>query len=176
MLNTRCNNLIIAGIVALLCVGMAGTALAQTKAMKVGFIDLQQIIDASQEGKIAQENIKKRADELSQRAKSMKAELQQMRDEYEKQAMALTPEARSQKRDEISRFERDYNRFLQDSKTDIRVAEQRALKELLEDVGKLVVTYGKTNNYTVIFEKSGILYGADEIDITGDIIELYNAR
>ena len=99
-----------------------------------------------------------------------------MKADIDKQQEVLTPEARSQKRDELAKFERDYTRFVQDSRNELRLVEQRSLKQLLEDVGKIVVEYGKTNNFTLILEAGNILYGADQIEITEDIIKLYNTK
>lgn len=160
---------------SLLIAGMAATSFAQSGEYKIGFVDLQRVIDSSEQGKRAQEQMKLKADELAAQAKTMKDEIQQMKDEYEQQAMALTPEARTEKRDEISRKELDYNRFVKDSQSELRVIEQRALKQLLEDVGRVVVEYGKTHNYTVIFEAGNILYGSSAIEVTEEIIKEYNS-
>ena len=162
--------------VSLLSVGMSTNTFAQSGEYKIGFVDLQRVIDASEEGARAQEQMKQKADELAVQAKAMKDDIQQMKDEYDKQAMALTPEARTEKRDEISKKELDYNRFVKDSQSELRLIEQRALKQLLEDVGRVVVEYGKTHNYTVIFEAGNILYGSSAIELTEEIIQEYNSR
>ena len=155
---------------------MAGSALAQGEPMKIGFVDLQRVIDSSEQGKTAQDEIKKKSDELSAQAKKMEDEYNKMKADYDNQQEMLTPEAKSQKRDELAKFERDYTRFVQDSRNELRLVEQRSLKQLLEDVGKIVVEYGKTNNFTLILEAGNILYGADQIEITEDIIKLYNTK
>ena len=151
-------------------------ASAQSAEMKIGFVDLQRVIDSSEEGKQAQEEIKKRADELSEQAQKMQEELKALKADYDKQLDILTPEAKSQKRDEMTKMERDYSRFVNDSQTELRQIEQRALKQLLADVGKLVMEYGKQENFTLILEAGNILYGADQIEVTDAVIELYNSR
>ena len=163
-------------VVCMICLGMAVSAFAQSAEIKVGFVDLQRVIDASEEGKRAQAEMKKKADELAQKARQMQQEMQKIKTDYETQALALTPEARSEKRDELAKLERDYSRFVKDSQTELRALEQRALKQLLEEVGKLVVEYGKTNNYTVIFEAGNILYGSNNIELTQEIINLHDSR
>lgn len=161
-------------LLLMVCLGGAGMLSAQT--LKIGFVDLQKVIDASEEGKRAQEQIKQKADELSQQAKDMKEALNAAKDAYTSQAMALTEEARRQKEDEIARLERDYNRFISDSKVELRTTEQRVLKELLEEVGKVIVTYAADNEFTLVLESGNILYGAPSIEITDEIIYIYNAQ
>ncbi|GAK57965.1 outer membrane chaperone Skp/OmpH [Candidatus Vecturithrix granuli] len=162
--------------VSLMSIGMSKDTFAQTGEYKIGFVDLQLVIDSSEEGSRAQEQMKQKADELAVQAKAMKDDIQKMKDDYDKQSLALTPEARTEKRDEIAKKELDYNRFVKDSQSELRLIEQRALKQLLEDVGRVVVEYGKTNNYTVIFEAGNILYGSSAIELTEEIIKAYNSR
>lgn len=155
---------------------VAGNALAQSETMKIGFVDLQRVIDSSEQGKAAQDDVKKKSDELTEQAKKMEDEYNKMKADFDNQQAMLTPEAKNQKRDELAKFERDYTRFVQDSRNELRQVEQRSLKQLLEDVGKIVVEYGKNNNFTLILEAGNILYGADQIEITEDIIKLYNTK
>ncbi len=162
-------------MMAMVC-AMVGNVFAQTEPMKIGFVDLQRVIDSSEQGKTAQDEIKKKSEELAQQAKKMEDEYNQMKADFDNQQEALTLEAKAQKRDELAKFERDYTRFVQDSRNELRLVEQRSLKQLLEDVGKIVVEYGKTNNFTLVLEAGNILYGADQIEITEDIIKLYNTQ
>ncbi len=162
--------------IALLGYGMMTNAFAQSSEMKIGFVDLQRVIDSSGEGQRAQEEIKKKAAELEVKAKQMQDDLQALKTDLTNKLGMLTPEAKGEKRDEIAKMERDLSRFVQDSQSELRLIEQRALKQLLEEVGKLVVEYGKANNFTLILEAGSILYGADTIELTEDIIKQYNTR
>ena len=156
--------------------GMMTNAFAQSSAMKIGFVDLQRVIDASGEGQRAQEEIKQKAAELETKAKQMQDDLQVLKTDLANKLGMLTPEAKGEKQDEIAKIERNLSRFVQDSQSELRLIEQRALKQLLEDVGKLVVEYGKTNNFTLILEAGSILYGAASIEVTEAIINQYNTR
>jgi len=144
--------------------------------LKIGWVDLQRVINASEEGKLAQEEIQKKADEYTRQADEMKAKLEAMTEDYQKQADVLTADAKSEKQDAITKLEVEYNRFVQDSRDELAKAEQRALKELLEDIGQLVVQYGEQEGFAVILEAGNILYGSTSTEITNDIIALYNVR
>jgi len=170
--------LIVSVVVCGVCFGAVEPLLAQSAPVKIGFIDLQQVINASEEGRKAQEAIQQKADEYKAQADQIKAKIDMLTEDLKKQmdADALTPAARAEKQDEISKLELDYNRFVNDSREELGKAEQRALQQLLEDIGKLVVEYGQQNGYSVILEAGNILYGADNIEITADVIALYNSR
>lgn len=169
-------SLIVGAVVCGVCLSFAGSVFAQAAPLKIGFIDLQRVINASEEGKKAQEDIQKMADEYTQQADQIKVKIEALSEDLKKQADVLTPAAKAEKQDEIAKLELDYNRFVNDSRDELGKQEQRALKQLLEDIGRLVVEYGKQNEYTVILEAGNMLYGADSIEITEDIIALYNSR
>jgi outer membrane protein len=163
---------VVCGIV----IGMLATAGVQAAELKIGWVDLQRVINASEEGKQAQAEIQVKADEYTAQADQMKAQLEAMAADYNNQEELLTAAAKSEKEDEIKKLEVEYNRFIQDSRDELARAEQRALKGLLEDIGKLVVQYGEQEGFAVILEAGNILYGAASIEVTDDIIALYNAR
>ena len=164
-------------VVCSMCIGLFGnTSLTRAAEMKIGWVNLQQVINASEQGKRAQQEIQKKADEYTLQADQMKAEIEAMTDDLKKQADVLTPAAKREKKDTIAKLEVEYNRFVQDSRDELGRSEQRALAGLLEDIGILVVEYGKQEGFAVILEAGNILYGAESIDITDDIIALYNAR
>lgn len=168
------------GLVALLVILMigniSGNAFAQSGEGKIGVVDFQRVIDASDEGKQAQEVVKKKFDELTQQAKQLEEEFKMMKAEYDNQAAVLTLEARSKKLDELERKEVEYKRFVQDSELEVRKAEQRALQELYNEIKKVVFEYGKQEHYMLILERQSVLYVGESIDLTDEIIRVYNAR
>lgn len=169
-------SLILLSVVCSLCMGFTGMAVAQSAEYKIGFVDLQRVIDASEVGKNARDEIQKNAEEFKAQADQMQAELEALAAEYKSQAEVLTAEAKREKQDEISRLELDLNRFVKDSQDELAMAEERALKQLLADIGKLIVEYGEQNGFSVILEAGNILYGSESIEITSAIIDLYNSQ
>lgn len=176
-MKTRTSIKYMAGILVCgIVIGMLTSVNIQAAELKIGWVDLQRVINASEEGKQAQAEIQLRADEYTRQADQMKAQLETMAADYKNQEEMLTPAARSEKQDEMAKLEVEYNRFIQDSRDELARAEQRALKGLLEDIGKLVVQYGEQEGFAVILEAGNILYGSASTEVTDDIIALYNTR
>lgn len=178
MMNKR-KKIIVIALVFMGCIGigmLGNVKVALAVEMKIGWVDLQRVINASEEGKRAQEGIQKRADEYTLEANQMKAEIEAMAEDLKKQADVLTPTARREKQDAITKLEVEYNRFVQDSRDELGRSEQRALAGLLEEIGRLVVEYGKQEGFAVILEAGNILYGAESIEVTDEVIALYNIR
>ncbi len=163
-------------IVCVVCLGSSLNVFAQSGEMKIGFIDLQKVIDASEKGKRIRDTIQKKADELSQQVKALEEDLKAMRADYNTQAALLTGEAKGEKQDALQRKDLDLKRFVKDSEAELRKAEKRALQELYQDIGRIITDYGKKHNYTAIFERQTIVYVAENIDLTNEIITLYNSQ
>jgi outer membrane protein len=164
--------------VILLCgvvVTVTGTSSLWAAELKIGWVDLQRVIDSSEEGQQAQTQIQQKADQYTQQAAELQAQLEAMVADYKNQEEMLTPEARSEKQDAIDKLQVEYNRFVQDSRDELARIEQRALQELLVDISRLVVQYGEQEGFTLIVEAGNILFGSASAEVTDDIIALYNA-
>lgn len=159
-----------------LIIGVFLAVSAAAADVKIGWVDLQRVINASEEGRQAQAQIQQKADEYTRQADQMKQELETMAADYKAQEEMLSAAARGEKQDAIAKLEVEYNRFVQDSRDELARAEQRALQGLLQDIGKLVVEFGEQEGYAVILEAGNILYGSESTEVTDDIIALYNQR
>jgi outer membrane protein len=169
---TRLAGMLLGGLV----IGLLATASASAAELKIGWVDLQRVINASAEGQRAQAEIQQRADEYTRQADRLKAEMEAMADDYKAQESMLTASARRERQDAIVRMEVEYNRFIQDSRDELSRAEQRTLQGLLQTIGQLVVEFGEQQGYAVILEAGNILYGSASTEVTNDIIALYNTR
>ena len=163
-------------VVSMICVSFSVSTFVQSGDLKIGFVDLQRVINSSAKKKQAEDEYKKKDEEYTQQANLLKEELKQLQDELDQQAEILTEEAKLRKLDEISEKKLGYDRFKKDSETRLKRYEQRIFEELLEEIGKLVVEYGKERNYTAIFERQMMVYVTESIDLTDEIIQLYNSQ
>jgi Skp family chaperone for outer membrane proteins len=48
--------------------------------------------------------------------------------------------------------------------------------EILKDLEKVVIEVGKNEKFTLILERSQVLYSDQGVDITPKVVDLYNSR
>jgi hypothetical protein len=73
--------------------------------------------------------------------------------------------------EKLKNFERDYK----DSKDELQAKDQEVTAKIVHDLAQVIRTLGERDNYTMVFEKGSILWGAPSIDITDQVIRSYNA-
>lgn len=144
--------------------------------IKVGLIDIQRCLDQSKEGKKVLELLKKKKQVLQRELDTKQRELLELRKELEKQAMMLSMDAQDDKRRTIERKTRELEYFFKDLNEELRRAQEKEKKRMLQELGKVIERIGSEENFTLIIEKraGGVLYGADSIDITEKVIRAYD--
>jgi outer membrane protein len=101
-------------------------------------------------------------------------EIEKLRGELKKQASALSAEARKNKEEDLEKLLRDYQRTVQDSQEEVKKKEGELTETILKEVHELVSKIGKEEGYTLIIEKSLVVFSNKSIDITDKVLEEYN--
>lgn len=166
------NIYLIAGLVLLVLI-WTNTSFA---ADKIGFINLQEIIQTSAAGKKAAEEFKKIFDKKQETIKTMEADVKKQKDELEKQGAVMTPSARSDKEAAYQRKLRDFQLFVDDTNKELQKRDQEYSQKMIPDILKAVRAVGEREKYTMImdFSTMPLPYHDKAADITKKVIDEYN--
>lgn len=169
----RC--LLIGAAAVLLSVCFAGYAPCQEE--RVGVLDMARVIDHSKQGKKAMDEM---ADSLKRAQKDLEkrqSDLVKAKDEIEKNAMILPAEKLAEKEREYQNELIEYQRTLEQYQNQLTAKNEEINKTMLSLVEDIVARIGE-DGYLLILEttSSGVLYAADGIDLTDEVIERLNKR
>lgn len=144
--------------------------------VKIGYIDLQKILNESNSGKAAKEKIAKKVQEYEVQIGQQQKDLKSAKDELEKQALLLSDEARSQKERDYQQKLKELQRFTKDIREELRMKDADFTHKILDEIIKIVEKMGAEKGYTAIFEKneSSLVYADEKIDLTGELLKRYN--
>lgn len=172
MIKMKKNMCLFAGLIALMFV-WTNTSFA---ADKIGFINIQQIIQNSNAGKKAAEEFKGILEKKQANVKAMEAEVKKMKDELEKQGSVMTPAARSDKEAAYQRKLRDYQLLVDDTNKELQKRDQEYSQKMIPEILKAVRAIGERDKYTLIMDYSTmpLPYHDKDADITKKVIEEYN--
>jgi len=146
--------------------------------LKIAYVDLQRALNESLAGKDAKEKFAQEVKKIEQKINERKEEIRRLTELLERQSMMLNEEVRRQKEKDLMKKQRDYERFVKDSKDELQLKDAELTQKILKELAQLIEKYGRENNYTFIFERNAtfLLYATPALDLTDKIIALYDAQ
>lgn len=159
---------------ALVC----AAAFGQSAPTKVGVINIQSAIVSTKDGqKAAQELETKRAPKAKEFEKRQ-AEIRQLQDQLNRGGSAMAETAKNELVRNIDARTKTFNRDLEDAQSEWDGDQQKVLQELGQKMMVVIDKYAKDNQFSLILDVSNpqtpVLYASNTIDITKDIIDLYD--
>jgi outer membrane protein len=148
---------------------------AQTK---VGIIHIQNAIISTKDGQ-------KAAADLTAKFAPKKADLEkkqslvaQLQDQLRKGSNTMSEEAKEKLMREIDQTDKSIKRDTEDDNAELEQEQGRIMQELGQRMMAVIDKYAKDNGYAMILDvssaQSPVLYATSGIDITQDIIALYD--
>jgi outer membrane protein len=144
--------------------------------VKIGFIDIQRAISESQAGKRAKERFQAHVKKAEADLLKEKSEIERLKTDLDKKGPLLKDEEKRNLEAELQRRYVNYQRGMQDQQQELRQKEGEMTGDILKELEKIVNEVGKAEKFTLILERSQILYSDQGIDITNRVIEAFNAR
>ncbi len=161
-------------VVIILLLGSTPIFAADT--LKIGYVDLIRALNESESGKKAKADleflIKSKQGPLDEKGKA----IEKGKNDLEKQASVLSPEARKAKEEELEKLIREYQRLVSDSQAEVKKKEGDLTGDIIKDIRAVIQKIGQDEGYTLILESSEgqILYAAKEGNLTDSVIKKYN--
>ena len=140
----------------------------------IAFLDVQYIIDKS----ILGVQYKKKID---QKVKEIQSKLNNSESKIKKKEIEINDKKNILKKEEITLMINELNndikeyQILRKSLNEDLIKEKRLYsKKILEILNPLLTNYVETNNIKLVIEKKNILVGVKTLDITTQILEIFN--
>ncbi|ABK44357.1 outer membrane chaperone Skp (OmpH) [Magnetococcus marinus MC-1] len=152
--------------------------LAQAGSIEVSIavIDKQQAIAQSIAARSAQTMLKKKLDTRQKLVTEKEQELKALRLDQQQKSRLLTQDARDQLRILLSRKERDFQRFFEDSNRDQQAEVTRVTRRITNAVRDVIEDISRQRGYKLVLEKRMTAYADPSIDITDDVLAIVNER
>ncbi len=153
-------------------------AFAQQTPQKVGVISVQGAIVGTKDGQKASQQLQTQFAPKQKDVQTRQAEITQEEDQLRKGGNLMSEDKRNQMARDIDEKKKRLERDVQDDQEELQQAQQRALQGLGQRMMAVIEKYAKDNGYTMILDVSNpntpVLYASSGIDITQDIVSLYD--
>ena len=144
--------------------------------LKVGVVDIQQFQKTSKEFQKIGTKLKQKFDQLQKKLEQEKMTLQKLEEEFTKQSLMLSLDAKEDKKRELEKKRRHYKYLYEDYTAEMKDAQDEATRTVGKELETAVSKIGEKEKYTLILERRtvGLLYFADKIDITDQVVKIYD--
>jgi outer membrane protein len=144
--------------------------------VKLGFFDMQLIIDRSEPGKMGLEKFNLEKEKIRQGLAAQLQELQELDAEFKKKEHMLSLEVKKAKAQELIVKKNEYDRATYEANQKLGGLEQELLNPLKNMVFDIVARIGKEEGYTMIWEmrQTGLAYAPESLELTDRIIQELN--
>jgi outer membrane protein len=144
--------------------------------IKVGVIALQEAISSSIAGKRAKEKFQAEVKGIEAELLREQREIEDLKTSVEKKGVLLKEEERRSLERDFQRRYRDYQRKMRDVQEELRQKESEMTGEILKGLETAVTEIGKNRGFTLILARDQVLYTNNGIDITKEVVKLYDSR
>ena len=145
-------------------------------AEKIAFVDIDFIINSSEIGKKLNKNfnekIKKEDDRLKQKEKDLKSK----EDKILNQKNVLSEDELNKL---LADFRKEISNFKQERISINNKFRDQKLKEtnsLVSNLNNILANYAEKNSISLIIQKKNIVIGKSELDITKDVLDIFNSE
>lgn len=149
---------------------------------KVGTINIQEAIAASNEGRRDLEALQKKFDPKNSELKSQNEELEALKKQLQTQGSTLNDDAANNLKGQIETKQKAFDRAVQDAQDDYGNQQQEIAGRILKKMAPIIVKYSQDNGFGLIVDtskpwpQSPVLWWGEAIDITKPVVEAYNAQ
>jgi outer membrane protein len=163
----------------LLALGFAvWSAAAQAQDLKIAIVDLDQAINATDQGKKARDELQRKQKEAESQLKPLYEKGKALAEEIQSKRFVLSEDALRQKQLDLAEIQSDLRAKGAELEGQFKVDYERLVGPLRQKLLDIVSEVGKEQGFTLVLERGtpGLIYSRETLDITDQVVERFNKR
>lgn len=159
----------------------ASLASAQQTPTKVGIIHIQNAILGTKEGQKALADLEVRTAPKKKELEARQAQILAKQEQLNKSSNVGGEEAKQKLIRDIDQMKKAFSRDVDDAQADLDQENGKVMNEIGGKMMGILDKYAKDNGYALILDVSNqqtspVLFAANGIDVTGDMVQLYDKQ
>jgi outer membrane protein len=170
-----------------LMLGAAGIVGAQTPApaaamapTKVGVIQIQAAIVSTKDGQAASAELESKMSPKRKELEKQQADIKDLQEKLQRGGNTMAQSAKDDIQRQIDSRTKSFNRDVEDAQAEAESEQQKLVNDLGGKLMQVIDKYAQQNGFSVILDVSNpntpVLYASNTVDITKDIIDLYDKQ
>ena len=155
---------------------------APSTGSKIGTINIEQAIFASNEGQRDFETLSKKLEPKQTELKGMNDEVESLKKQLNDQGSKLNDDSRGALVKQVEEKQKRLERSVQDARDDAQAQQNEIAQRILQKMAPIIVKYAGDKGFGVIMDTSNpwpqgpVLWAGPSVDITKAIVDAYNAQ
>ena len=143
---------------------------------RIAVVDMQKFQEGSKSFQKIREELRQKFESLQQKLEVEKNDLLKIEEEFKKQSMMLSLDAKGDKQKDLEKKRRHYKYLYEEYTQEMKDAELEIRKKVGKELEKVVEKIGQKEGYLIILEKRtiGLIYYGDALDMTEQVIKAYD--
>ncbi len=162
-------------VLALIFIALTGTK-GEAAEYKIGYINTQKIIRQSEQAQKALENLKSTVSKHKSELKDLEERIKELRGDLKREGALMSKEQRETKQSELQKKIRRFQRRGQAAQQKLSSKKQQVLKEIYQDIAKIVNRIGQQEGFDLILTEPAAMYVTNQMDLTARVLEELNSQ
>ena len=161
-----------------LAMALSSAVLSAQPQQKLGAINIQAAMTGTKEGQKAAQDLEQKLEPRKKTIDAKAGQIRELQDKQQRAGAAMSETAKADLTRQIDERTKSYNRDMEDAQAELGDDNRRLIQELTTKMTKVIDEYAAANGFSIIFDVSNpntpVLYTSNMIDVTRDIIALYD--
>jgi outer membrane protein len=166
---------ILLSLVSVVALLAAGNAVAAVDAnLKIGVIDMQQILQKSNQIKTINEQLTKQFKPRQDKIIAQQKQIQDETNKINKEGSVINANDRNKLQDKIIKERADLQGVAVAFQRDVSNAQNQAMQGFMTKLTAVVNNIAKAGNYDLIMQRAGVPYVKENLDVTKPVLDELN--
>jgi outer membrane protein len=156
----------------------AAPAAASAPPTKVAVIQIQAALAATKEGQKAAADLEVKLGPRKKELDGKQAEIKDLQERLQRGGNTLSDSAKEDLTRNIDTKTKSYNRELEDAQAELEQEQQKVVGSLGQKMMAVIDKYAQQNGFAIVLDVSSqntpVLYASNTVDITKEVIDLYD--
>jgi len=153
---------------------------AQTQPGRIAVINMQAAMSATRDGQKASAELNAKFAPKQKEVQAKQAEIDSLKEQLQKGQNTLSDVAKTDLYARIDRKTKDLNRDMEDDRAELEQDQGRYVQDIGQKMQVVINKFAKDNAFALVIDVSGqqspVIFASNTIDISKQIVDLYDAN
>jgi outer membrane protein len=168
---------VLAALFVALALALPGWAAGKTDGnMKIGVIDIQRIMRESKAVKKVRDSFQQEVQAKKETMSAKEKEVKNLEEEFKSAKAKLPAEALKEKGEQLAKEGKELKRLRDDLTEELKKENSELTRKVIGEIVATAKDLLKKEHYAVILERNSVVAAGETVDITDELIKLYDGK